>query len=336
MTDKSLNKGYKTEELLRSYFQEIGYYVVRGCIFWFKEKNVTDVDLWLYNRPSVLERKRIIVDSKRGASPKALQRILWTLGMKEILGADDCIVATNDRSRDIKDFGELHQVGVLDGSFIQRLKLDPTRFTEEEFLKLTNNQSEIKQPDNWNRRYQNSKSRLLSKLNFSGCIQCLNDIKYFLEQVVHNPSEREKALRLSYAITSHFLIIVDFILKNLPFLDKEEKSQRLINGLRYGTKGKDFMELTLKISKGDTGTRKWLDQSLKDIPVKDLADFLLRPEISKSLFQQAVDLESLAYSKHLVGLKDMEILPLSTLYVLADYFGIKRVDFKESASSVLT
>lgn len=43
------NKGQKMEEILRIYFLKSGYYVSRGIPFKYRNFDVTDIDLWLYN-----------------------------------------------------------------------------------------------------------------------------------------------------------------------------------------------------------------------------------------------------------------------------------------------
>ena len=37
-------KGFHAEELLRNYFNSLGYYVTRGVLFKFRDFDVTDID----------------------------------------------------------------------------------------------------------------------------------------------------------------------------------------------------------------------------------------------------------------------------------------------------
>src|SRR5690554_2769963 len=91
------HKGLDTEERLRSYFLDAGYYVVRGVPLMQGTIEVTDVDLWLYLRGSALHRTRANVDIKSRVRSKALERILWAKGMQLMLRVDDAIVATQDK-----------------------------------------------------------------------------------------------------------------------------------------------------------------------------------------------------------------------------------------------
>jgi len=59
---KKINKGFAMEERLRIYFLQSGYYVARGIPFKYKKFDITDIDIWLYNRTSSVSREIAIVD----------------------------------------------------------------------------------------------------------------------------------------------------------------------------------------------------------------------------------------------------------------------------------
>ena len=54
----TLFKGEMMEELLRNYFLNLGYFVVRGIKYRYNENDITDVDLFLYGRISSLLREK--------------------------------------------------------------------------------------------------------------------------------------------------------------------------------------------------------------------------------------------------------------------------------------
>jgi hypothetical protein len=66
---------------------------------------VTDVDIWLYSRPSPLTRERANVDIKRKKTPQALERIFWAKGLQQVLSLERCVVATTDTRPDVREFG---------------------------------------------------------------------------------------------------------------------------------------------------------------------------------------------------------------------------------------
>src|SRR6266481_1525900 len=89
-------KGYRLEEALRNYFLIAGLYVVRGVPLRLEGEDLTDIDLWLYERPSGSARRRLVVDAKFKSKPKAAERLFWTKGLSEFLRMDGAYVATTD------------------------------------------------------------------------------------------------------------------------------------------------------------------------------------------------------------------------------------------------
>jgi hypothetical protein len=168
---KTATKGPTMEESLRRYFLTLGYYVLRGVKFRYHSFDVTDIDLWLYARPSALARQRTNVDVKNKKTPQALERIFWAKGLKEVLGLDACIVATTDSRPDVREFGLSNHVAVLDGSFLARLqgstKTHLERLSEEEFLAEADRACLGKIGGDWKGRYEEAKSRVLTNLSFS-------------------------------------------------------------------------------------------------------------------------------------------------------------------------
>ena len=68
-------KGFVTEELLREYFLRAGFFVVRGANLQYDQLELTDVDLWIYERSATLARRRTIIDVKDKQKPQAAERL---------------------------------------------------------------------------------------------------------------------------------------------------------------------------------------------------------------------------------------------------------------------
>ena len=68
-----LSRGVALEELLRSYFLRAGFFVMRGVPFRLNDENLTDIDLWLYERPTGTGRRIQICDIKYKQQPKAVE-----------------------------------------------------------------------------------------------------------------------------------------------------------------------------------------------------------------------------------------------------------------------
>ena len=130
-------KGLTAEESLRAYFRSTGYFVVRSIPLVYRNYDVTDVDLWLYVKATPLAAERACVDVKRRKTPQAMERVLWTKGLKEVLSVDRAIVVTSDNRPETREFGAAHGVNILQGDFLQHVVTTfplGQRLTEEEFF----------------------------------------------------------------------------------------------------------------------------------------------------------------------------------------------------------
>ena len=87
------DKGGSAEEALAQYFRAAGFIAIRGLPFRHDGDDITDVDVWLYERGIGLERRRFIVDAKYKARPKIAERLLWTAGLRDALEVDGGFVA---------------------------------------------------------------------------------------------------------------------------------------------------------------------------------------------------------------------------------------------------
>jgi Restriction endonuclease len=118
---KSGEKGFDLEEALKAYFWQAGYYAVRGILYRLDGEDVTDIDLWLYERPAASTRRRIIVDAKNRKSPKAYERIIWVKGLQAALDVDGAIVATTDTRPSTRRLSKALNVTLLDGDAVAKL-----------------------------------------------------------------------------------------------------------------------------------------------------------------------------------------------------------------------
>lgn len=330
-----LLKGAAAEEALRNYFLSIGYYVVRGSRFIFNRFEVTDIDLWLYARNSPLSRERICVDIKNKKTPQALERIFWAKGLQTVLNLDSCIVATTDTRPDVSEFGLQHNVKVLDGKFLSRLTKSPRsqmeRISEETFLTEMEEGSLGRLGGNWRGRYEVSKARLLYSLDFDGCNAWLADIDYLFSQIASGIH----AWRLLYVSCSHFLIALDFILKDLITADQGTRRQALERGIRYGVSGQSFTENVGRMAAAlvqsvtaQPGLSETLQQELRaqatGVKADLLADFFSRSTTGSGLFDTALAFERAAFEPIITMPSSMEVTSQSIIGVLADFCGMDR------------
>lgn len=321
------------EELLRNYFLNSGFYVVRGIKYKYEGNDITDVDLYLYGRSSSLTRQRLNVDIKNKKSPQAFERILWANGLRVLLNFDSCIVATTDQRPLIHAFGQLHNTTVLDGSFLSKLRTStfPDRFTEEELTaRFAKNKSyQTFSNKDWRFIYELSKSKLLTELDFSGFNSILTFLEYFMEKVITDDQKREDATRMVYLLISHLLIIIDFITKDIAFLETNDKEKKLSDGFKFGNLGKEGVDKIIGMAVQISGNKSANSffKSLESIPTDILKDFFSKNENSRNLFVWAKEFEKLGYNKQFINPEKIEPQLKGVISVFLDFLKIERKKF---------
>lgn len=183
---KTKDKGADFEEVLRNYFDHSGFYALRGVPFRFDGDDITDVDVWLYERPNAMSRRRAVVDAKNKQRPKAVERVLWARGFKEGLGVETAIVATTDRRASVKKFASSVGVTVLDGEALQRLSTSnslknyrriPLDTVLQQIAKIDGSREEKE----WRTRFDNTRASLLTRLGFLSANENIDASHFFLD-----------------------------------------------------------------------------------------------------------------------------------------------------------
>jgi len=336
-----LAKGEAAEEALRSYFLGLGFYAARGVPVLLEGVDVTDVDVWLYCRPSPLSRERSIVDIKRKKTPQALERIFWTKGLQSVLGLERAIVVTTDTRREVTEFGHRHDVIVLDGNFLSRLlKRDggppENRIHEEVLLGSAHEASLGKLGGDWKGRIVASKARLLEGLDFDSANRWLNDLQYFYEQLATAGSAKSTILRATYVLMSHFLVCVDYLSHRLSYLDHETRRNAFVVGFRYGESGLARAEQVLTTAKrlatvvaplsssGFEHVRKEILTGFEDIRAEVLADYFCQGKNQHGMFDAARAFEANAYTIEALAISSLSPQLASLIGLCCDFFGIDR------------
>lgn len=330
----TLFKGEQMEESLRQYFLNNGYFVVRGVKFLYDGNDITDVDLFLYSRSSSLTRQRINVDIKNKKTPQALERVLWANGLMKLLNFDACIVATSESRSFVTSFGLLYQTTILDGTFLSKLRgnKESSRLAEEELLKrLSSHRSSKSFNKDWRSMYEVSKAKLLTEMDFSGFNALLTYLKYYIEKAVTDVQKLEDATRMIYITMSHLLVIIDFILKDIAFLDSGVKEKKLSDGFKFGNLGKDgvgkIIEMAISIS-GAKSTHSIM-KSIESNQAEILKEFFSRNEIARNVFLVARNFEELGFRREFKNPNELDPTQKSFLSVLLDYAQVERRKFYE-------
>nr|WP_315168957.1 hypothetical protein [uncultured Deefgea sp.] len=334
--NKPISKGPDLEERLRHYFIGLNCYVLRGVKYKYNNFELTDIDLWVYSKNSALFRERTNVDIKNKKTPQALERIFWAKGLQNVLGLDHCVVATTDSRPDVREYGSLNAVTVLDGNFISRLeksdKSHLNRLNEETLLEEFDRTSLGKLGGDWKGRYEISKSRLLTELNFDGCNGCIKDIQFFIEAIAAYPEKKNCALRAMYACFSHLIIAIDFITKDYATLEPQQRYKILVEGFRYGCAGKSITERVSNISSllarsvgvSESLFSDELEFQMKMLNVEILADFFSKHGVQQLLFEIAIEFEAAAFGVELITANDLSSNCKGALGALCDFIQIDR------------
>lgn len=345
---EKLPKGFEMEEQLRNYFHQSGYFVVRGVPFAYKGFDVTDIDLWLYSRESSLTRSITIVDVKNKKTPQAIERIFWAKGLAKAVKANKVIVATTDRRKEVKEFGLDLDVLVLDGVFLSKLTKSEGilshRLSDEEFLLDIENYSLGKLDGDWKGQIVKCKSLLSKEISFDECNQWLEVSRFFAEQILTKPSQLKVAIRCFYYSLSLFCIGVDFVLKELSFLDHENRLSKLVEGFTFGKKGREGVDRMLSLSlslveqfapEGKTISAQVRTKAMADfesLPTHILGEFFSKSEVGKTTFASARELESLAMSRQFRTHSESSLEVRSIIGCLLDCWGLNRKHFTETIS----
>lgn len=346
---KKMPKGFEMEEQLRSYFMQSGYFVVRGVPFVYKGFDVTDIDLWLYSRESSLTRNITIVDVKNKKTPQAIERIFWAKGLAKAVSANNVIVATTDKRKEVRDFGSDLDVLVLDGIFLSKLSKSEgfltNRLSDEEFIEEIDKYGLEKLDGDWKGQMLRCKSLLASGITFDTCNQWLEVSRFFAEQIMTKPSQVDVALRCFYYSLSLFSIGVDFMLKELSFLDHDERVNKLVEGFTFGSKGREGVAKMLSLSLSlveqfategkavSSQVRTKVMADFDSLPTKIIGEYFAKADVGKVLFPIAKELEYLSMNRLFINHTESSIELRGTIGCLLDCWEISRKEFTDAVNA---
>ncbi|MFL5295818.1 MAG: hypothetical protein ACJ798_05490 [Phenylobacterium sp.] len=349
---KSGAKGLDLEEALRAYFYQAGYYVARGVPYRLEGEDITDVDLWLYERPAATTRRRMIIDVKNKRSPKATERLIWVKGLQAALAVDGAIVATTDRRESTRRFARSLGVTLLDGDAVARLTnsdqlREPGQFTAEEFDDNVKRIDGSRRSSDWRDELFESRSALLHEFGVQSANRNLTAAGYFASQAVGaQPDSRqsEMACRLSFLAASMAAISLDFVLAGQAFRPHEEVRSAIVAAIRFGQSEAVSSLTTVRAAIGlarayaDNGgaVARQIEQGFltaaEDIQAELIADFVSRTSTADTLFTVARELQSTAFSVQMAGFDKLSTEAKGYIGVLLDFSKVSRARFAQAWS----
>jgi hypothetical protein len=348
------DKGYRLEELLRAYFLRAGFFVVRSVPFQDGGDDLTDIDLWLYERPTGSSRRRQIVDAKSRTQPKAVERLLWTKGLAQLLDVDGAYVATTDARPMLRGISKKLGISVLDGADIRRISqsekvIYPDRISEEDFVKKITAIDKLRHNKEFQLQHHDIKFSLIDNFGARTINRALDSFSFFSTAAVTshpNTDAAEIALRLTYFAGAVVALSLDYIGSEVSFRAAEERRGALVNAIRFGdideTAGLERIRLAIgllqKYAPTGDATARAVDlavkQDFKNIPAEIIAEYVIKNTKPEDLFQIARQLEHLAFSRTATSFDKLGVEDESFIAMLLDYSGVDRVRFASSWTPV--
>ena len=344
---KTGQKGSVLEEILKDYFLRAGYFVVRGVPYRVDGTDLTDIDLWLYERPTGSSRRRQIVDAKAKSKPKAVERLLWTKGLAEALDVDGAYVATTDTRPIIRKIARKIGVLMLDGEDLKRIRTsDKVRFSErlidDELMEMIRSVDANRQDKSFQLSLSDAKSSVIENFGPSTVVRSLDAVEYFASQVVSaypGSPVAKLAGRLTYFSGALAAIGLDAVGVDMAFRPSEERRAILINSIRYGNTdavaGQKELRVAIALVREYVDNGSTIAQTIKDetskklnnIPAEIIADEVVRMGTNETLFSVARELERMSYLRICPNYDQLSTPAKSFLGTLLDFSGIDRRTF---------
>jgi len=339
-------KGTAVEEALRLYFASLGYFAVRSVPWKLDGSDVTDIDLWLYERPSTISRRRIIVDIKNKKSPQAAERLVWTKGLQTALGVESAFVATPDRRPATHRLARSLKINLIENVPFDRITrefdLQKLVISQGQFDEMVREADATRHTNEWREALATVKASLLSGLGFQSANRCLRVMAEIYDDVVVTPPGSTRAMvgaRLIYLAAACAAISLDYAMAEYVFKTKEEREIILENGIRYGSpetsaalgRIRTASGLAEKYLPNGRHFAKMMESRFmvdaERVPAGIIAEFLGRQRLVDALFDPANALLSAALAQEVPSFDRLPVGARALVGVFIDFNGGARDKF---------
>jgi len=343
---KTGKKGFETEELIRSYFLAAGFFVVRGVKLRQGDDDLTDIDLWLYERSATLARRRIIIDIKDKAEPKAAERLFFVKGLAEIMQVEATGIVTSDNRRTLRELARKHNVLWIDNTDLQRLKSSErlagtSRLTDELLDELVAKVDSARSSRSNRDAISSVKSSVGDRFGPSCANMASEGTQHFgkLALEAHpNSLPAQVFTRLAYFCAAIAAAALDYASAETSLRPQPERLANLANAIRFGDDSKSteeklrWTEAAIRdFAPGGAGVaetvRNRFNDAVRLIPAEALAEVVAKMANSDRLFKAARDLEQAAYATELPSFDGLSLEAKSYLGAALDFVGLDRARF---------
>ena len=343
---KNLDKGAEMEENLRTYFNQAGYFVVRGVPVYQQNELLTDIDLWLYGQTTGEGRVIRICDIKNKSKPKSIERLIWVKGLTNLLGVESAFLATTDVRPVLQELAKKLNIQLVDGKFINQILSDSAissydRIDDETFFESIRDFD----TDSQNRFLSESHGKLLSilpeKFGISSAINASILLRIFASNAIKEVPNSPRALvlvRLSFLAASIFFVSLDYFCSNAIFCTPIDRKNNLIQALRFGALGgeDEINPISQSISliekhSPNTPVGSIMDSIMDDlhkIPVEIITEPIVKSFENNELFNTCLEFEKTAYQKKLPAVESLTPPTKTLLSALFEHLSVQFTEFK--------
>jgi hypothetical protein len=348
---KAGKKGFKTEELLRSYFLGAGFFAVRGVPFRQDGQDQTDIDIWLYERSAMLARRRIFIDVKDNANPRAAERLFFIKGLAELLGAEAAGIVTSDSRGSLKDLAKRNGVLWIDNADLQRLKashkINPAaRLSDEELAVEIADADRARSSTTIRDQVAHLKSSLATRFGSSSGNIAIECFAFFSRLSIQaHPGSRSALLgtRLSYLAAAIAAASFDFVSGDTALRQNSERVKAISEALQYGS---DPVGTKDKLKWAEAAAREFLENgaavaeairrrftaAIETPGAEHLAQIIVKNTSSDALFEVARALEAQTYGVSVLPFDKLQVELKSWIGALIDYCELDRREFALAAN----
>lgn len=342
------DKGGPAEEGLAAHFRNMGFFALRGLPFRHDEEDITDVDVWLYERGAGAERRRFIVDSKNKARPKLVERIFWTYGARDALGIDGAYVASAGIREATRRLARRLRISIVD---LQTVVIDEStvthRLTREELGKLIGEADRNRDSKKWRTHLHDTLAALLSSFGGSSANVALRSAGYFADQVLTaapGSPTCQLAARGFYLSVAAAAIGLDYVVAQAAYLSADRLQLEVEDTVRYGSdhaETKRRLDLSLQVVRQylpngaaqANQLREKIASDTEDFQADVIAEVALKMGRTGSLFDAARDLEMAAHLRHFPAYSSLSTEARSICGAVMDFFELDRAQLAELLDS---
>jgi hypothetical protein len=349
---KPIGKGFAVEESLRAYFARQGFFALRSIPYRMGGEDLTDVDLWMYERPAAISRRRTIVDIKNKKSPQAAERLIWTRGLVSALGVDEGIIATTDNRPAVHRLARSLGIDVINLPDFQKSEhgsLPDNLLTQGE-LEIALKAADRERGEMLLTIALNDvKASLINNLGFGSANLCLSALKFFCNSAVTAPDGSTRSnisLRGAYISAACCAISLDYAVSTQSLKSQQVRMEFATNGIRYGFG--ELLSASTRIRATSALLEKYVEngkflakqvesgffKDAADIPAEIIGQFVSRGNNVDVLFDPACVLIEASLLKEVPGYDSLPASAKSLISIFLDFNGFSREKFANILSGM--